>query len=232
MPYFRVLTRCPSWRHQRLAGLLVVVQLMGVASMGVAHDMAFPGRDWDEATPASQALDGTKLAAAVDYLKANSGRDGVRELVIVRHGRLVWKGAGIDKVHGVWSCTKSFTSTVLGLLIEDGKCSLDTKVADVLPEMKAHYPEVTLRHLTTMTSGYRAVGDVTTGSYKHGPSKTPFVPHPEPLFTPPGSQYAYWDSAMNMFALALTRLAGEPIEAYFKRRVADVIGLGKWDWGD
>ena len=56
--------------------------------------------------------------------------------------------------HGVWSTTKSFTGTVLGLLIADDTCTLDTRAADVLPELKAHYPEVTPRHLTTMTSAY------------------------------------------------------------------------------
>jgi CubicO group peptidase (beta-lactamase class C family) len=70
----------------------------------------------------------------------------------------------------------------------DGKWTLDTRVANVLPELKAHYPDVTLRHFTTMTSGYRAVGDETTSSYKHGLSNTPFIPNPKPLFTPPGSQ--------------------------------------------
>ena len=105
-------------------------------------------------------------------------------------------------------------------------------MADVLPELRTHYPDVTLRHFTTMTSGYRAVGDETTGSYKHGPSTTPFVPNPKPLFTPPGSQYAYWDSAMNMFGLALTKIAGEPIKRLFKRRIADPIGMKNWDWGD
>ena len=49
---------------------------------------------------------------------------------------MIWKGDNIDKRHGVWSATKSFTSTVLGLLIADGKCTLDTHVADVLPELK------------------------------------------------------------------------------------------------
>ena len=58
------------------------------------------------------------------------------------------------------------------------------------------------------------------------------MPNPQPLFTPPGSQYAYWDSAMNTFALALTKIAGEPIEQLFKRRVADPIGMKNWDWGD
>src|SRR5688500_14689232 len=161
-----------------------------------AAEMTFPGVQWEEVSPETAGLNSAKLRETVRHLEANTGGDGARELVIVRNGRIVWRGDNIDHVHGVWSCTKSFTSTILGLLIEDRKCSLETKAAAVLPEMEEHYPAVTLRQFTTMTSGYRAEGDTTTGSYTHGPSSTPFVPSPQPLFVP-GSAYAYWDSAMN-----------------------------------
>lgn len=196
--------------------------------------MTFPEKDWEEATPESQGIDSVKLNAAILYLKENSGRDGVEELVIIRNGYMVWKGTNIDKVHGVWSLTKSFTSTVLGLLIDDGKATLDTLAKEYVPSMAATYPTVTLRHFTTMTSGYYAVGDEPRGSYKHGPSPTPFKPADKPLFAPPGSRYAYWDSAMNQFANILTQIAGEPMETLFKRKVADPIEMNpsKWDWGD
>ncbi|RJP35243.1 MAG: hypothetical protein C4527_00895 [Candidatus Omnitrophota bacterium] len=194
----------------------------------------FPAAAWDEVTPESQGIDSEKLKLAVEYLKNNSGRDGVNELAIIRNGYLIWKGSDIDKVHGVWSLTKSFTSTVLGLLIDDGKCTLDSPAKDYLPGMAETYPEVTLRHFATMTSGYRAEGDEPRGSYLHGPSSTPFIPAKTPLFTPPGSKYAYWDSAMNQFANVLTRIAGEKIEELFKRRIADPIGMNpaQWDWGE
>jgi CubicO group peptidase (beta-lactamase class C family) len=195
--------------------------------------MHFPGKDWQVVSPDEEGLDPDRLQAAVDVLKEKVGRDGVREVVIVRHGRIVWLGDDVDKVHGVWSCTKSFTSTVLGLLIEDGKCTLDTRGADLFPPLKEQYPKVTLRHFTTMTSGYRAVGDAeATGGYLHGPSDRPFEPA-APLF-PPGEQYAYWDSAMNMFALCLTAASGEPLEELLKRRVMNPIGVDpvKWKWGD
>jgi CubicO group peptidase (beta-lactamase class C family) len=196
-------------------------------------DSVVPGRDWTEAAPESQGVDSVKLRAAVNLLEQTVGKDGARELVIVRNGRLIWKGPDIDKVHGVWSFTKSFTSTALGLLIDDGKCSLDTRAREFVPELAEHYPEVTLRHFATMTSGYRAQSDEPQGSYHHGPSQTPFLPNPEPLFTPPGSQYAYWDSAMNEFGLVLTRIAGESLEQLFKRRIADPIGMNpaRWHWG-
>jgi len=205
----------------------------GDAVLLLTRKVVFPGKQWLQATPESQGVDSAKLEAAVEYLRQNSGPNGVNELVIVRDGYMVWKGSNIDKVHGIWSCTKSFTSTVLGLLIEEGKATLDTPVRDHVPAMATAYPAVTLRHFTTMTSGYRADKDEPRGGYRHGPSPTPFDPCNAPLFAP-GTQYAYWDSAMNQFGNVLTRIAGEPIEALFRRRVADPIGMDskEWDWGD
>ena len=194
--------------------------------------MAFPGEAWEEATPESQGVDPARLREAVGHLAGHCGRDGVRQLVIVRNGRVIWKGDDVDHVHGVWSVTKSFTGTCLGLLVADGKCSPDTPAADHLPALRARYPSLTLRHFAAMTSGYRAAGDEPQGGYVHGPSRTPFEPG-EPLFEP-GRKYAYWDSAMNQFGRVLTRVAGEPLEELFRRRVAGPIGMDPagWDWGD
>jgi CubicO group peptidase (beta-lactamase class C family) len=207
-----------------------------VKKSGTARPKAkprFPGKEWEIVKPEAEGLDSTQLADAIAYLQKNSGRDGVKELVLVRRGRIVWHGDDIDKVHGVWSCTKSFTSTTLGLLIDDKKCTLDTKAATVVPAQKEQYPDVTLRHFTTMTSGYTAAGDdKPPGGYLHGPSGTPFVPA-KPLFEP-GGKYAYWDSAMNEFGLVLTEVAGEPLESLLKRRIMDPIGANpeKWKWGE
>jgi CubicO group peptidase (beta-lactamase class C family) len=211
-----------------------VVYIMCPSEVEYTEKMAFPGKDWRQVRPESQNIDSAKLEAAVSYLEDNTGPDGVNELVIIRNGYMVRKGPNIDKVHGVWSLTKSFTSTVLALLIDDGKATLQTRAAEYVPEMSKRYSSVTLRDFTTMTSGYYAVGDEARGGYKHGPSPTPFKPADKPLFTPPGSRYAYWDSAMNQFANVLTRIADEPIEDLFERRIAEPIGMDseKWDWGD
>ncbi|MCL4789651.1 MAG: serine hydrolase, partial [Verrucomicrobia bacterium] len=121
----------------------------------------------------------------MDFLKANTGRDGVRELLIVRNGRVVWEGDAVTNVHGVWSVTKSFTSTCLGLLVDDERCSLATLAVSLVPILSTNYNRVTLRHFTTMTSGYRAVGDEPRADgYTHGPSHTPFTPGPQPPFAP------------------------------------------------
>ena len=221
----------------RQSDILTVSKLGAFAfinNLGKSRSSIFPGKNWEEASPESQGVDSARLEKVINDFAERIGKDGARELVIIRHGRMIWKGGDIDKVHGVWSFTKSFTSTVLALLIEDGKCTLESRATQFLPALMPHYGGVTLRHFTTMTSGYRAVGDEPHGSYLHGPSSTPFDPSPEPLFKPPGSQYAYWDSAMNQFGNVLTRIAQEPMEQLFKRRIADPIGMdpAKWTWGN
>src|SRR3972149_8562688 len=97
----------------------VIVVFVVSAWFSAAGAMVFPGEDWREAKPESQGIDSEKMKEAVSYLAENSGPDGVKELVIIRNGYMIHKGTDIDKVHGVWSLTKSFTSTVLGLLIDD-----------------------------------------------------------------------------------------------------------------
>ena len=218
-----------------LIGVLLCIAVLPVftaSSQTSKPRMFFPGKNWEIVAPDAEGLDAGKLGEAVDYLKAHSGNDGVRQLVVVRRGRIVWHGDNIDKVHGIWSCTKSFTSTLLGLLIDLMRCALETLAAEHVPALRERYAGVTLRHFTTMTSGYRAVGDAEAkGSYLYGPSATPFQPA-ERLFAP-GEKYAYWDSAMNTFGLALTKIAGQPLDAMLKERIMDPIGADpkQWKWG-
>jgi len=235
-----------QWKLAPLGGLIMqydgfavlvflsALLFAGDCSMAEQPTMSFPGQDWEVVPPQAEGVDAEKLQQAIDNLEAGVGDDGVTRMVIVRNGRLIWQGDDIDHRQGVWSCTKSFTSTVLGLLIDDGKVQIDSRACESLPVLSESYPEVSLRHYTTMTSGYRAVGDQPQGNYTHGPSKTWFKPADQPLFEPPGSQYAYWDSAMNQFANMLTHAAGEPIEELFRRRIAEPIGMAPegWDWGD
>lgn len=171
------------------------------------------------------------LTKALKFLEDNCGTDGIQKVVILLNGKVVFEGGKHDIVQPSWSCTKSFTSTILGLLISDEKCSLDDKVCQYLSELTKHYPDLTFRHFATMTSGYRAIGDEPRGNYIHGPSLTPHLPSPDPLFSP-GTKFQYWDSAMNMFAYALTKVAGESLKEIFKQRIADPIGMDstKWDW--
>ncbi|MFO7668185.1 MAG: serine hydrolase [Bacteroidales bacterium] len=212
---------------------LFILAILTVSGCNDPSDTVFPAKQWIEAKPEEVGIDVETLHEAVNFLEHHSGRDGTRELIIIRGGRLIYKGDSIDKVHGVWSCTKSFTSTILGLLIDDNRTQLNTLAKDVIPEMAETYPGVNLFHFATMTSGYVAQGDTVKKGYTHGPSGTPFIPGTLSLFEP-GTKYAYWDAAMNQFANILTHIAKEPLDEFFKNQIADPIGMNEsdWYWGD
>ncbi|UCD51373.1 MAG: serine hydrolase [Phycisphaerales bacterium] len=194
-----------------------------------SNSMAFPGAAWDEATPESQGIDSAKLQTAVDYLREHVGSNGAKRLLIIRNGRLIWKGPEFDRPQRVWSVTKAFTSTAHGLLIEDGKCTLETLAKDYNPDLAEYYPLVTLRYLATMTSGYDGVG----GSYdfdeqRRGDENA--LAAPLPPFFPPGTKYQYWDEATQQYGYVLTQIAGEPLYDLLKRRILDPIGISSTQW--
>jgi CubicO group peptidase (beta-lactamase class C family) len=193
--------------------------------------MTFPDAEWSAAAPESQGVEAAGLKAAMDSLASSLRRyGGAGTLVIARRGQVIWRGEEAGALHQIHSATKSFTSTCLGLLIDDGKASLDMRAQDFVPALREHYPAVTLRHFATMTSGYDAEGEgyeVDAAGRSDGGS-TPLTPAP-PLFAP-GAKFRYWDKAMLQFGNVLTCIAGEPLDQLFRRRIAEPILMTEWQW--
>jgi len=209
--------------------LLVALSMIPLNSRARAEDRFFPGTHWEQVTPQSQDVDSAKLRQAVAWLEQKVPHDGVKRLVIVRNGRMIWKGPEADRRQRVWSVTKAFTSTAHGLLIEDGKCTLDTLAQDYNPKLAEYYPTVTLRHLATMTSGIDGVG----GSYDcdaQGRCDRNALVDPAPPFFPPGTKYQYWDEATQQYGYVLTRIAGEPLRDLLQRRILGPIGIEAVGW--
>lgn len=170
--------------------------------------------------PESQGVDSGRLDAALKQLEAQTDVDGISQTMVIRNGYVLRRGPYTDSWHNIYSCTKSFLSITAGLLADDGKLSLDTRLCELLPEMKQYYPELTVRHCLSMTHGYAAVD-----------AAHPFTPAP-PLFAP-GSTFYYYNTGMDILAYGMTRIAGEPLSQLFTRRIADPVGLGeRWLWGD
>jgi CubicO group peptidase (beta-lactamase class C family) len=181
-----------------------------------------------EKTQPKPADRGAALKNAIDYLRGHCKSDGVRELIIIQDGKTLYEGDNTQRVHNIWSCSKSFTSTALGLLIADGKCTLDTLAADIDPKLRQLYPNATLRDFTTMTSGFSAKGRSRWEDENSDWSLTPYDPD-TPHFEP-GSAYAYWDEAQMSLGRLLTRVAKQNLHEYLDERVFQPVGMGKVEW--
>ena len=208
--------------------LLYCLLIMLFVSCQVQVEEIYPDEDWKLSTPEAVGIDKAKMLLAMNWLEGKCGEDGLEELLIIRHGYVIHAGDSVNKAHNIWSCTKSFTSSVLGVLVAEGKCSLDDLAYVKEPLLKELYSSVTLRHFTTMTSGYNALGGSQSNPPTEDWSRTVYKPD-LPMFLP-GDAFCYWDEAMMMFGRVLTRIAGITLKEYFDQNIGDQIGFGQFHW--
>lgn len=172
-------------------------------------------------------VDMVLLDSAIAYLGIGAAEDGMEQVVVMRHGKVIYEGTKIDSVHNVWSCSKTFTSLVMGLLVDEGKCSPSTLAKEYYPELENDplYSRITLHHLLTLTSGYEGTKDLATKI------EYPFTM--KPALHAPGEMFFYSNYGMDVTSRILTKIAGESLYCYFKRKIADPIGMdeSKWHWG-
>jgi hypothetical protein len=191
----------------------------------------------------------------------NDQEDCLRFACVLRNGRMIWPNRSTPEGQGsdlttpchIYSATKTFGTGILGLLLDQGLADLDMLANPIVDvdltqedgQGKKEYPSydrITLRHMATFTDGY---GDVRPQWPELG-MYCPFDPEP-PLFTPPGSKYAY-NSSSQVLAYCMTKLIYNHfscpphmwpkkqcnLDHYFEQYVAAKIGMARdhWRWSN
>ena len=108
--------------------IVLLLGLMLAAAWGtdaIAAESSLP-----RSTPEAQGVDS---AGILNFGKAaDKELDSIHSFMLVRNGQVVaeswWAPESADKPHIMWSLTKSFTSTAVGLAQAEGKLSIDDKV--------------------------------------------------------------------------------------------------------
>ncbi|SHG40408.1 serine hydrolase [Massilia sp. CF038] len=128
-----------------------------------------PDEQWTLSAPAEADMDGALLEQAAQSLPANHG---LASMLVLRHGKPVferyWNGYDKDSLHDLRSATKSITSLMVGIAIDQGMLSgVDESIAT---RLNGPYPNtpgltrgITLAHLLTMRSG-QACNDFSASS--------------------------------------------------------------------
>ncbi|RYG40662.1 class C beta-lactamase-related serine hydrolase, partial [bacterium] len=126
-------------------------------SMGQATAKAALPRSSAEAA----GVDPAAVSAFVDAVNAKVG--GLHSMMLLRHGKVAaeawWKPFTPDRTHVLYSLSKSFTSTAVGLAVAEGRLSVDDPVVsffpDKLPEkVSENLAKMRVRDLLTMSSGH------------------------------------------------------------------------------
>lgn len=138
----------------------------------------------------------------------------------------------------IGSVTKSFTSTLVFRLIEQGKLKLDGKLSDYLPEFpKAKGEKITINQLLTHTAGFRDSGDFPRNSNDFpaivAKMNAGFVSDEElvkmiseyDLLFEPGTNFRYSNDGYILLGVIIERVTGKSYEAVLQEQILAPLGM-------
>jgi CubicO group peptidase (beta-lactamase class C family) len=176
---------------------------------------------------------------------ANDAMDGSISAVIIKNDKVIWakafgyanrdtkKPADTLTTYRIASITKTFTATLLMLLVEDKLVSLDDPAEKYVPEVTGivGYGEdtkFTLRQLASNTSGLKrwsGMYSANIGPVSGWDKKTLIALSQVQFETKPGKQWLYSDVGFIILGLALQRAAGKPYMQMIKERITDPLHM-------
>lgn len=187
---------------------------------------------FDRAKPESQGVDPAAIA-----LLASADAHAFHSLMVVRHGKVIaegwWAPYTADEPHMMFSVSKAVTATAIGMLVDEGRASLDEEIADVFPhvaspEDRANMRGVKVRHLLAMASGHA----VDTMEIMRALPRQDWVKifFGVPVEYPPNTHFLYNSGASFVLAAMVGARTGQSVRDYLEPRLFAPLGIVDAPW--
>ena len=189
------------------------------------------GADLPRSTPEAQGVSSSAVLSFVEA--ADKSIDSLHSFMLVRHGHVVaegwWSPYGAQSPHSLYSLSKSFTSTAVGLAIAEGKLSLDDEVLKFFPEDAPSKPSKNLKEMRVSDLLRMSTGQ------QSEPPRTPdqpwtktFLSQPVPF--KPGTHFLYNTSGTYMLSAIVQKATGMTVLDYLRPRLFEPLGIEHPTW--
>ena len=188
---------------------------------------------FSHATPESQGISSDMLADLLRDLDTSDYTD-MHHFMVLRNGRVICEANFAPYRSRIWHVThsmcKSITGMAIGLLIEEGKLSLDENIYDIFqknlnPFNKFFRPKVTVENLLTMTSGvtFNESGIISGNDWL-----TSYLN--SSITGTPGENFLY--NSLNSYVLSaiVTERTGQTLTEYLEPRLFAPLGITHYFW--
>ena len=131
-------------------------------------------------------------------------------------------------VFEIGSVSKQFTATVILMLFEEGKLSLDDHIDKYVAGLPPEWSPVTLRNLLNHTSGIPDIEEIFGyDSYRNIYTKDEIVKvaNSRPVEFPPGSKWHYSNTGYYLLGLVVEKVTGKPYIEAMTERVFKPLGM-------
>ncbi len=186
-------------------------------------------------TPEAQGISSAAISAFVAAVERDI--DAIHSFMLLRHGNVVaegwWEPYRPDDQHILFSLSKSFTSSAIGMLVAEGRLSIDDPVLSFFPEEAPADPSPNLqamrvRHLLSMSTGH-AID--TTGPMAEQPGRTWVAGFlAQPVEHEPGTHFLYNTGATYTLSAIVHKLSGGRLLDYLQPRLFAPLGILNPHW--
>lgn len=229
--------------------LLLFVQYPGkvsasIPSQGVVDRDYWPTDGWRTSSPEEQGIDSTLLTEMMERIDESG--IAIDSLLVARHGYLVFeeypRQYDNESRHIIHSCTKSYTSALVGIAIEQGFInSTDDRLVDLLPNrtmvnLDARKEAITLEHLLTMTSGLE--WDEWTHPYTSNlnshylmwtaGNQIQYILD-QPMIADPGEVWTYNSGGSHLLGAIITEATGRTLLDFALENLFAPLGISQYD---
>ena len=182
-------------------------------------------------SPEAQGISSSAILAFIESTDKNI--ESLHSFMLVRHGHVVaagwWSPYNAESPHALYSLSKSFTSTAVGLAIAEGKLSVDDLVLRFFPEDLPAEPSKNLKamrvsDLLRMSTGHQDEPKRT----RETPWTKTFLAQPVPF--KPGTHFLYNTSATYMLSAIVQKATGMTLLDYLKPRLFEPLGIEHPTW--
>jgi CubicO group peptidase (beta-lactamase class C family) len=189
----------------------------------------------------SPEAEGIPSSAVLDFIQAveqhSHPLDALHGFMLLRHGNVAaegwWAPYGPQSPHSMYSLSKSFTSSAIGLAVAEGLLTVDDPVLKFFPDdapanSGQNLKAMCVRHLLSMSTGHHE--DTTARVWREEDLNWPRAFLSLPVEHQPGAWFVYNTAATYMLSAIITKLAGQSLLDYLRPRLFDPLGIENPTW--
>ena len=205
------------------------LSLVALASLIAAPALA---DDLPRSDPEAQ---GVSSAAVLDFVEAADATiESMNSFMLVRHGHVVaegwWAPYAAESPHSLYSLSKSFTSTAVGLAVAEGKLSLDDPVLEFFPDDAPAEPSENLRSMRVRDLLRMSTGQQDEPPRPDGPAPGPRPSSPSRSRSSRARTSSTTRRATYMLSAIVQKATGETVLDYLGPRLFEPLGIESPTW--
>ena len=196
------------------------------------HDSVIGETHLERATPESQGVCSAFFAELIKKL-GDDKDSNIHKIMFLRHGKIIADCAygpyDMDMWHVSYSMCKSIVGMAIGILIDEGKLTLDEKLSDIFSTKMSPFgflrKNVTVKHLLDMSSGveFSEAGALSGNDWRKGFLEASFK-------FDPGTSFEYNSMNTYMLSAIITEKTGLSCFDYCRQKIFEPMGIYRIFW--